>query len=293
MSLINWPFKRKQYSGLTNPLYVSDIVAANEAVIDAMKSMGGFAATGFAILLGMAYDSIAHTYTAGVFYLNGSFYSVAAFNEGVYLIGGSTDIKISPFPDTTTKPIYTSFAGTTTSNPSGASPIFSGNMDLYRLSLSKLKTDLVAVQTFLITLGNSATKDVGTGPTNVAAGNASYLKIDLTTIQVTTTYANKHANISDLNVYGATSLLMSTLTGQIYFATGINAGNLLFKVLLPANSLSAILGYCIVDMPGSNENINTGLIKFIKNGTYVEAWSVTDIPEFAGRATGFNLSWLN
>ena len=175
-SLIQWPFKRKQYTGIQNPRYVSDIVSANEAVIDAMKSLGGFAATGFAILSGMVYDSVAFTYTAGIFYLNNSFYSIAAFNEGVYLIGSSIDIKPSPFPDTTNKPIYTSFAGTTTTNPFGASPIFAGNMDAYRVNLSKLKVDLTAAQTILGTLKNAATKDVGTTAGTVAAGDASYSK---------------------------------------------------------------------------------------------------------------------
>jgi hypothetical protein len=294
MSLINWPFKRKQYSGLTNPLYVSDIVAANEAVIDAMKSMGGFAASGFAILSGMVYDSGAHTYTAGVFYLNGSFYSIAAFNEGVYLIGGSTDIKISPFPDTTTKPIYTSFAGTTTSNPSGASPIFSGNMDLYRLNLSKLKTDLVTVQTFLGTLGNSATKNVGTTAGTVAAGDASYTKEDLTTSQKVTAYANKHADVDLQDVIGKFNFSLTTLSIKISFSNTITSGNLLFKMLLPGNGSDGdIVAYSTVDMNGYNVNINTGMVKFVKNGTYIECWTVTDFHNWSSNNSGFNVSWLN
>ena len=226
-SLISWPFKRKQYSGLTNPIYVSDIVAANEAVIDAMKSIGGFSATGFAILSGIVYDSVAHIYTAGIFYLNGSFYSIDQFNEGVYLIGSLTDIKISPFPDSTTKPIYTALTGTTTNNSFGASPIFSGSMDVYRINLSKLKIDLSTVQTFIETLGDAATKNVGTVAGTVADGAASYSRayIDDKLSTVTRTIGKGSVNVGNPSGDQAFIVSFATVGTGNYYVLGSIVSN--------------------------------------------------------------------
>src|ERR1035437_1937875 len=116
MSLITWPFKRHQYSGVANPRYVSDIVAANEAVIDAIKAITGLTDSDFAIISGLIYDSGGHTYGAGIFYLSGSFYSIGSVNESQYVIGGTTELMSSPFPDSTPRTIYTKNTGVATSS---------------------------------------------------------------------------------------------------------------------------------------------------------------------------------
>ena len=225
MSLISWPFKRKQYSGIANPRYVSDIVAANEAVIDAIKSITGLTDSDFAIISGMVYDPTAHTYGAGIFYLSGSFYSIASVNEGQYVIGGTTDIMNSPFPDSTSKPIYTQNTGIATSSSSGASPVFNSTMNQYRISLSKLKYDLSFIQEAFASLGNSAGLDVGVGADNVAAGNASYSKaaIDAMLATVDRVLAKGSYHLGDLS-HGATFTIPVSLSTDQYTVQGTMKG---------------------------------------------------------------------
>jgi hypothetical protein len=93
--LIQFPFVRKEYPGVGNPRFVSDIVAANQATIAAMKALTGLGNTDFAIISGLVFTAGTPngTYSSGVFYLNGSFYYLgAAFSEGLYLAPNPTDV---------------------------------------------------------------------------------------------------------------------------------------------------------------------------------------------------------
>lgn len=177
MSLFQWPFKRKTYAGLNNPRYVSDIQAANEAVVDALSSIAGLSNTDFAIIYGLNYTAGAVTgtgsYSAGIFFLNGSFYYLGnSFGEGNYLIGTTQDTMPVAFEqDGIERPIYTLMNGLVTANPTGASPQFSDNMNQYRIGAKFTKSEIITLQGICADLGNAATKNVGTTSGTVAAGD--------------------------------------------------------------------------------------------------------------------------
>ena len=203
MSLIQWPFKRKEYSGIANPRYVSDIVSANEAIIDAIQSIAGLSNPGFAIINGLTFDSVALTYSSGIFYLNGSFYYIgSSFAQGLYLTSGTVDINSSPFPNSTSRPIYTTFVGATSSSPSGASPQFAGNMNQYRIDLTTIKTNLQSVQTVISNLGDSASKNVGTTAGTVAAGDVSYSKAQVNAMLAPINNHQKSKGITSISGLG-------------------------------------------------------------------------------------------
>jgi hypothetical protein len=174
MSLIQWPFKRKEYPGLGNPRFVSDIVAANEATIDAMKAITGLGSVDFAIITGLDFTpgSPNGTYSAGVFYLNDNFYYIGApFGEGLYLAPNPTDVMPQPFSDGNSRLTYTLLGGISTSNPTGATPLFSGDMNAYRIGLKSAKNSILAIQATIATLGNAAFRNVGTISGTVASGD--------------------------------------------------------------------------------------------------------------------------
>jgi hypothetical protein len=174
MSLLQWPFKRKEHPGVGNPRFVSDIVAANEATIDAMKALTGLGATDFAIITGLEYTAGTPngTYAPGIFYLNGLFYYLgASFSEGLYLAPNPTDVMPQPFSDGNSRLTYTLLSGISTSNPTGSTPIFSGNMNQYRIGLKTINGNVLAMQATLAALGNSAFRNVGNISGTVAAGD--------------------------------------------------------------------------------------------------------------------------
>jgi hypothetical protein len=192
MSYFQWPFKRKEYAGLDNPRFVSDIVAANEAVIDAMKAITGLGNTDFAIITGLDFTagSPNGVYSAGIFYLNGLFYyQGSAFSEGLYLAANPTDTMPQPFGDSISRMTYTLLSGISTSNPTGATPIFSSDMNAYRIGLKSAKNSILAIQATLATLGNAAFRNVGTVAGTVAAGDDS--RFGYTQTQIDTLFAKK------------------------------------------------------------------------------------------------------
>lgn len=178
MSILQWPFKRKQYTQYQNPRFVSDIVAANEAVLDGLKALTGLGDTDFAIIYGITYNQSTASYSNGIIYLNGSFYYVQnSFNTGVYLVASPLDTLPVAFQDGVSRNIYTvQYAVTSSTQVTGSSPIFTGDMNAYRINLTKLKTDLASVQNIISNLGNASTKNVGTIAGTVAAGDYSYSK---------------------------------------------------------------------------------------------------------------------
>lgn len=172
--LIQFPFVRKEYPGVGNPRFVSDVVAANQATIAAMKAITGLSVVDFAIITGLDFTpgTPNGTYSPGIFYLNDNFYYLgASFTEGLYLAANPTDVMPQPFSDGNSRLTYTLLNGVSTSNPSGSSPIFSGNMNNYRIGLKSIKSNLLAVQATVSLLGNSAFLNVGTTSNTVAAGD--------------------------------------------------------------------------------------------------------------------------
>src|ERR1044072_3622913 len=192
MSLLPWPFRRKQYNGLGNPRFVSDIVAANEAIIDAMTAITGLGSVDFAIITGLDYTpgTPNGSYGPGIFYLDGQFYYFgASFTEGLYLTPNLVDTMPKPFSDGNGRNIYTLLSALSTSSPAGATPVFSSNMDQYRIGLKNVKNNIVSMQATLALLGNSAFRNVGTTAGTVAAGDDS--RFGYTQGQIDTLFAKK------------------------------------------------------------------------------------------------------
>lgn len=176
MSLIQWPFTRKEWPGFGNPRFVSDIVAANEAVIDAIKVVTGLTNADFAILSGLDFTpgTPNGTYAPGWFYLNGEIYYMgASFSEGLYLAPNPTDIMPKPFSDGNSRNTYTLLTGISTSNPTGSTPIFSGNMNVNRIGLKTINASIQSILATISALGNAAYRNVGTTAGTVAAGDDS------------------------------------------------------------------------------------------------------------------------
>jgi hypothetical protein len=164
MSLIQWPFFRKHYDGLNNPRFDQDIVAANQAVLDALTSLAGLGPTDFAIFSGLVYTLAApnNYYTPGIFYLNGTWYYLSSnINETQYLGVTTQDIMSEGFPDGNSRNIYTLQQGLASSSGGvGFSPQISGNMNAYRMDNKSLSTFLAVVQKATIALvsdGNTLT----------------------------------------------------------------------------------------------------------------------------------------
>jgi hypothetical protein len=170
MSLLQWPFKRKQYAGIDNPRFVSDVVAANESVLDGLKSLAGLSDTDFAIISGLEFTGTG--YTPGVFFLNGTFYYIQnSFNAGLYVIGAPQDTMAQPFGDGNNRNIYTIQYGVSTSSPTDASPVFTGDMNQYRIGAKQLRNNISALNATAALLGDAAFKNVGVGAGSVAAGD--------------------------------------------------------------------------------------------------------------------------
>lgn len=177
MSLFPFPYKRKTYASLGNPAFVDDVLAANELASEGLRNLAGLGSSpNFAIITGLAFNS--GNYGAGIIYLNGDFYAVnTPFSQGVYLYATPEDTLPKPFTDTNSRPIYTLLIASTTSDPTGggagASPLFNGAMDQYRIDNWSMKQTLVALQAELSLLGTAAFRNVGTTSGTVAAGDDS------------------------------------------------------------------------------------------------------------------------
>lgn len=174
MSLFPFPYLRKTYASLGNPGYVDDVLAANELTVQGMAALTGLGSTGFAIVSGLAFSS--GTYGPGYIYLNGQFYAVnTSFGAGVYLYPTPIDVLPKPFSDTNNRNIYTQLIASTTTDPTGggagASPVFTGTMNAYRIDLTTLSQAVQSAQAELSLLGTAAFRNVGTTPGTVAAGD--------------------------------------------------------------------------------------------------------------------------
>lgn len=199
MSIFKWPFKRKVYAGIDNPRFVDDIKAANEAVIDALATITGLGPNDFAILSGLNYVlGTQNTYTAGVFYFKGGIYYMPnSFNEGLYLTPVLTDTEPQPFDDGNTRNIYTLLQANSTSLPSSSTtPVFSGDMNAYRIDLNTLATVANASAAVIATLGNAAFATIGNLSTEVMPGDYAYSKSQTDAAYVTKTNGMQLTNAS-------------------------------------------------------------------------------------------------
>src|ERR1700761_7468476 len=130
--LLQFPYTRLTYPGIDNPLYVDDVEAANEAVLQGLAMAMGLGPTDFAIISGLNFDGSAN-YSPGWFYLNGLFYYMATpFVAGQALGGSTANAVFEAFNDGNTRPIYSLYEAQLGITPGGQfSPLFEGNMNTY------------------------------------------------------------------------------------------------------------------------------------------------------------------
>lgn len=147
MSLIQFPFIRQSRAAIDNPLYIQDITAADQQILDALTAICGLGPTDFFIFGGLTYEiavSGPNYYLPGIFYLNGVWYYMPFdFDEGLYLAPNITGIMPYTFSDAVTDEIYDINYAQQSASPTGNTPIFSGNMNQYRLDL---KTNIPVLQ---------------------------------------------------------------------------------------------------------------------------------------------------
>lgn len=148
-SLIQSPFVRLSYPAIDNPVYSQDTVAANQGILDMVSALAGLGASDFAIFSGLVYTpGTPNTFTAGFYYLNGTwYYQPSTFNEGLYLTANITGIMPYTFEDAVSRPTYDENLSQSTTSPSGSTPMFSGNMNAYRLDNKTLLAEIKVLQT--------------------------------------------------------------------------------------------------------------------------------------------------
>lgn len=167
MSIFQAPVLRKQYAGINNPRFVTDLVVLAQDIQDMAIALTGLGPSDFAILSGMEYTGVSPTgsYGAGMFYLNGSIYYIGTSTaEGLYLIGTTTDVQPIGFQDSITRDIYTLQQGLSTSSPTDASPVLSGNMNNYRIGLSTMNANIITMMARLNLLGSASNLNASSTP---------------------------------------------------------------------------------------------------------------------------------
>ena len=145
---IGFPVQRIDYSGHNNPVFVSDITNILQNLANAMQSILGLNSTDFAIVSGCDYTpgfSGPGSYLAGLCYMNGVFYSSLPMTEGLYLQPNPTPLFSKLFnDDSISRYTYTLYSAIPSNIQVGGMPVFSGNMNQYRLNLKFINTNLQA-----------------------------------------------------------------------------------------------------------------------------------------------------
>lgn len=194
MSLLQWPFVRKTYAGIENPVFVDDTKAANQGLMDAIAVVTGMNNTDFAILSGLDYVlGVQNTYTAGWFYFQGQIYYIStSFNELSYLQATPTDTLSEEFSDTASRDIYTINFAASTNTALGNTPQFSGNMNQYRIGLKYFQAAIIAAQNTIASLGSAAFLSSSTFAlqTDFAALVANVLQLNNTGVYTPTSQYN-------------------------------------------------------------------------------------------------------
>lgn len=167
-SLIQFPFVRQSRALIDNPLYIQDVTAADQQTQDAITAIAGLGPTDFAIFGGLTYEiavSGSNYYLPGTFYLNGVWYYMPVdFDEGLYLAPNVTGIMPYTFSDAVTAPIYDVNYAQQSASPTGNTPLFSGNMNQYRMDSKTVNAILTMLQ-LRVTLQNVQTPSLGTAYT--------------------------------------------------------------------------------------------------------------------------------
>ena len=169
MSDITFPNDRLEYAGTGtnafNPVFISDIVNATQSINKAMQSISDFRNTDFYIVSGFDLDPSTGYYSAGIAWISDAFY----FYPGPGTFDGITFPTISngqylqPFPTNVLNKLmgdgvshnyiytiyYAQVSNTQPLSPYNISPIFSNDMDIYKIGMKKifsLQSDIINLQ---------------------------------------------------------------------------------------------------------------------------------------------------
>lgn len=183
-STLQYPAKRIIYSGLQEPIFSRDILIADETAQDAANVLTGLNSTDFAIISGMDYTpGTPGTYSAGTFYLNGQmYYCAGGCTEGLFVVGSTSNVESKKFGDGTYRNIYTLFQGTATSTSTGASPVFSGTMNAYRIGLKYISAQVGSLLVTQGALGSAAYATLGTSSGQVLTADQTYTQTQANTL---------------------------------------------------------------------------------------------------------------
>ncbi len=182
-----FPTVRKYYPGIDNPLFLGDITTADNSVIDALKSVTGLVSGDFAIVSGLDYVlGTPNTYTPGIIYWNGDFfYSDTDLTEGLYLTTSYVDVLLETFNDATARNIYINQVATSTSTSTGNTPLFTGDMDAYRINNKFMRLQIANILAITSTLGTAAFADLGTGIGEILTADQTYTQAQVNALLLT------------------------------------------------------------------------------------------------------------
>ena len=181
--MIQFPNNRLTYTGKQGPVYDNDGQNAINGLFSAINMLLGLSPTGFAILSGFAVAGNTggnNIFGAGYFYLNGIVYYSSTITAGQCLVPTITQINNAQFSDGVSRYTYQTYGSTNSNTATGStSPLFTNNMDSYRLNLTVLNNLITALQSSVSSLSSGkADKVSGAINNNFAALNGSGDLID-------------------------------------------------------------------------------------------------------------------
>lgn len=237
--IIQFPFQRIRNEQVSAPIFSADIVMANQEILTGLKKILGITDIGLYILSGLDYSNSA--YTEGIVVMNGVFYYTSGLAENKYLTPANEDIFNKIHADTNSYFTYTKFIAIQSDTQYGSIPIFSGNMNTYRISNKYLKDSKVddtdsrltnsrkcnntfddpATSRTNLGLGNSATRNIGNTSGTVCAGDDSRLSNSRT---CNNQFDSVVTSRNNLNVYSKSETLQvinKELVKVIYYENTI------------------------------------------------------------------------
>jgi len=232
---IQFPNDRLVYSSVGNPLFVTDIQNATQSANESMRTLLGMptsGATSFAILSGFTYTAGSPgTYSAGyVIYADTIYYCSTGTREGKYLKPHTTKIQSKLFQDAISRYTYQVYKIDSFYHSYLSFPVFSGDMNAYRISSSALRNmcnnslRIDSLRTITKTI-TSATPIVG------ADSKASSVLATISGNNAGTNTYNYHIGANTNMVY----FNLSLTTGYTLYFNIYNYANTIIKTLTVGN----------------------------------------------------------
>jgi hypothetical protein len=266
--MIQFPNNRLTYTGKKGPVYDNDGQNAINNLYSAVNMLLGLSPTGFAILSGFVYSS--GSYGSGYFYLNGFIYYFAGgITSGQCLVPNVTQINNVQFSDGISRNTYEVYGSTTSNTATGStSPLFTNNMDSYRLNLTVLNNLL---QSIINNIGSASGNIplIGSSALNnnsaVVTDGSGYLK----------TNSNSQASPAMTTSNNFVSLFHGGNPGIINLSSAVPANKLaIIYIYFTSVSTSGFVGTMTIQKNGeTNNNNNINLYTDPGNGTNGGAWT--------------------